>query len=59
MRSDIMFERQDRPEIDENEQKGLEFLSQAEQAERSGDCKLAVQYYQKAFKLCPSLQGRV
>lgn len=59
MRSDIIFERQERPKIDENEQKGLEFLSLAEQAERKGNCKEAVGYYQKAFKICPSLEGRV
>lgn len=58
MRSDIMFERDAPPVIDEKEKEGMKFLGQAEQAERRGEFKLAVEFYQKAFKLWPPLQEK-
>jgi len=56
MRSDILFNREIPPPIDPKEEQALHFLKLAEVSESQGDLKKAVEYYKKAYKLCPNLQ---
>jgi len=59
MRSDIMFQRQDPPNIDPKEQLALSLLSQAQSKEKEGQFSEATEYYKRAFRLWPALEFNV
>jgi len=59
MRSDIMFQRQDPPNIDPKEQLALSLLSQAQTKEKEGQFSEATEYYKRAFRLWPALEFNV
>jgi hypothetical protein len=59
LRSDIMFQRNEPPQLCDSESKALNYLEQAKVYEREGEFSLAVACYGRAFKLCPKLQNNV
>ena len=57
-RTDIMYVRDEstRPRLSEKQQKGMDLLRKAKEAEASGRFGVAMRYYSKAFKLWPELE---
>jgi len=58
LRSDIMFARNEPPQLCDSESKAIAFIDLAKQYEIEGNFEGAVQFYKKAFRLCPELENK-
>jgi hypothetical protein len=56
LRSDIMYTREEPPQLLEHEQKALEMLTEAERCEDNHEISQAVIFYKRAYKLWPELE---
>ncbi|XP_060081640.1 uncharacterized protein LOC132560951 [Ylistrum balloti] len=56
LRTDIMFKKVSKDKIDDNEEKALALIKEAEQLEAFGECDKAAMVLRKAFKLSPAIE---
>lgn len=57
-RSDILFRRNEPPQLCDSESLAISYLEQAKACENEGDFEGAVKWYKKAFRLCPTLEDK-